>query len=74
MHGYMIKYLNIKHQFKYNNWFIIGISRKWYFILNTFNYYINIMVCLIIDYLQFNIASRSKDALIVNTRYGHSNH
>ena len=32
------------------------------------------MVGLIIYYLQFQIASRSKDALIVNNRYGHSNH
>ena len=32
------------------------------------------MVGLIIDYFQFKIASRSKDALIVKNRYGHSNH
>ena len=52
--------------------FIIGISKKCYFILYTFTYYIN-MVGLIMYYFQFKIASRSKDALIVNNRYGHSN-
>ena len=31
------------------------------------------MAGLIIYYLQFKIASRSKDALIMNNSYGHSN-
>ena len=32
------------------------------------------MVGLKMYYLQFQIASRSKDALIVNNSFGHSNH
>ena len=32
------------------------------------------MVGLKMHYLQFKIAPGSKDALIVNTRYGHSDH
>ena len=47
------------------------MSRKCVFILYTFNYYINMVYFY---YLKFQVVSSSKDALIVNNMYGHSEH
>ena len=55
----------------WDNWFIIGINGKCAFILYTFNYYINMVYFY---YSKFKVVSSSKDALIVNNMYGHSEH
>ena len=47
------------------------MSRKCAFILYTFNYYINMVYFY---YLKFEVVTSSKDALIVNNMYGHSEH
>ena len=44
------------------------MSRKFAFILHTFNYYINMVY---LYYLKFKVVSSSKDALIVNNMYGY---
>ena len=47
------------------------MSRKCDFILYIFNYYIDMVY---LYYLKVKVVSPSKDALTVNTMYGHSEH